>query len=56
MMDINLKGVWLCMKYEIKQMLKQGSGAIVNTASIAGLVAVHGNSAYVALQTRRLSG
>ena len=30
---INLKGVWLCMKYEILQMLHQGSGAIVNTAS-----------------------
>ncbi len=35
---INLKGVWLCMKYEIHQMLTQGSGAIVNTASIMGLV------------------
>jgi NAD(P)-dependent dehydrogenase (short-subunit alcohol dehydrogenase family) len=42
---INLKGVWLCMKYEIAQMLKQG-GAIVNTASAAGLVAVQGLSAY----------
>jgi NAD(P)-dependent dehydrogenase (short-subunit alcohol dehydrogenase family) len=31
---INLKGVWLCMKYEIPQMLKLGSGAIVNIASI----------------------
>jgi NAD(P)-dependent dehydrogenase (short-subunit alcohol dehydrogenase family) len=29
---INLKGVWLCMKYEIPQMLKQGGGTIVNTA------------------------
>jgi len=36
--DINLKGVWLCMKYEITQMLQQGGGAIVNTASIMGLV------------------
>ena len=36
--DINLKGVWLCMKYEIIQMLKQGGGTIVNTASIMGLV------------------
>src|SRR5712671_7222053 len=43
---INLKGVWLCMKYEIPQMLKQGGGAIVNTASAAGLVAVEGLSAY----------
>ena len=37
-MSINLKGVWLCMKYEILQMLRQGHGAIVNTASIMGLV------------------
>jgi NAD(P)-dependent dehydrogenase (short-subunit alcohol dehydrogenase family) len=37
--DINLKGTWLCLKYEIQQMLKQGSGgAIVNMASIAGLI------------------
>ena len=35
---INLKGVWLCMKYEIIQMLEQGGGAIVNTASVYGLV------------------
>ena len=35
--QINLKGVWLCMKYEILQMLKQGRGAIVNASSIAGL-------------------
>ena len=35
---INLKGVWLCMKYEIIQMLTQGGGALVNTASIMGLV------------------
>ena len=34
--DINLKGVWLCMKHEIVQMLKQGGGAIVNTSSILG--------------------
>jgi NAD(P)-dependent dehydrogenase (short-subunit alcohol dehydrogenase family) len=43
---INLKGVWLCMKYEIPQMLKQGGGAIVNTASVAGLVGIEGLSAY----------
>jgi len=33
---INLKGVWLCMKYELQQMLRQGGGAIVNTSSTAG--------------------
>lgn len=43
---VNLKGVWLCMKYEIQQMLKQGKGAIVNTASIAGLVGFQGLPAY----------
>jgi NAD(P)-dependent dehydrogenase (short-subunit alcohol dehydrogenase family) len=44
---INLKGVWLCMKYEILQMLPQGSGTIVNTASIMGLVGSwSGTSAY----------
>ena len=37
--SINLTGVWLCMKYEIPEMLKNGGGAIVNTASIMGLVA-----------------
>jgi NAD(P)-dependent dehydrogenase (short-subunit alcohol dehydrogenase family) len=37
-LNVNLKGVWLCMKYEIIQMLAQGSGTIVNTASIMGLV------------------
>jgi NAD(P)-dependent dehydrogenase (short-subunit alcohol dehydrogenase family) len=45
---INLKGVWLCMKYEIPQMLKQGSGAIVNTASDAGLIGLRRGGAYVA--------
>lgn len=44
----NLKGVWLCMKYEIQQMLKQGKGAIVNNASIAGLVGFQNIPAYVA--------
>jgi NAD(P)-dependent dehydrogenase (short-subunit alcohol dehydrogenase family) len=45
---INLKGVWLCMKYEIPAMLKQGAGAIVNCSSIAGLVGFPGIPAYVA--------
>ena len=45
---VNLTGVWLCMKYEIPQMLKHGGGAIVNTASVAGLVGLAGRSAYVA--------
>jgi NAD(P)-dependent dehydrogenase (short-subunit alcohol dehydrogenase family) len=35
---VNLKGVWLCLKYEIPRMLEQGGGVIVNTASVAGLV------------------
>ena len=46
--NINLKGVWLCMKYEIPQMLKQGGGTIVNTASVAGLVGLQGLPAYCA--------
>jgi NAD(P)-dependent dehydrogenase (short-subunit alcohol dehydrogenase family) len=47
--DINLKGVWLCMKYEIRQMLKQGgAGAIVNMASVAGLIGLAGAAAYCA--------
>ena len=45
---INLKAVWLCMKYEIPQMLKQGGGSIVNTASVAGLVGFEQLPAYVA--------
>ncbi len=45
---INLTGVWLCMKYELQRMLQQGGGAIVNTASIAGLVGLPYASAYVA--------
>jgi len=46
--DINLKGIWLCMKYEIPQMLARGGGAIVNTASIAGVVASRGVVPYTA--------
>jgi len=48
-MNVNLKGVWLCMRAEIKQFLAQGSpGAIVNTASAAGLIASHSMPAYTA--------
>jgi amino acid adenylation domain-containing protein len=46
--DTNLKSVWLSMKYQISQMLKQGGGTIVNNASIAGLVGFAGSSVYVA--------
>lgn len=45
---INLKGVWLCMKFEIQQMVKQGGGAIVNTASVAGHVGFSRYGAYAA--------
>ncbi|CAN5317311.1 SDR family oxidoreductase [soil metagenome] len=44
---VNLKGVWLCMKYQLPEILKQ-KGAIVNCASIAGLVGFQGLPAYVA--------
>lgn len=47
-MNVNVKGVWLCMKYEIPAMLAQGGGAIVNTASIAGLGAAPKMSIYSA--------
>jgi NAD(P)-dependent dehydrogenase (short-subunit alcohol dehydrogenase family) len=47
--SINLKGLWLCMKYEIQQMLRQGGGgAIVNMSSVAGLIGAAGAGVYVA--------
>lgn len=46
--DVNLTGVWLSMKYEIPKMLDQGGGAIVNCSSVLGHVGLQGNSAYVA--------
>jgi NAD(P)-dependent dehydrogenase (short-subunit alcohol dehydrogenase family) len=45
---VNLTGVWYCMKHQIPEMLKSGSGAIVNCASIAGLVGFPNLPAYVA--------
>lgn len=45
---INLKGVFLCMQHEIRHMLAQGGGAIVNIASVCGLVATAGGAAYTA--------
>jgi NAD(P)-dependent dehydrogenase (short-subunit alcohol dehydrogenase family) len=47
-MATNLRGVWLCMKYEIAQMLTQGGGVIVNNASTAALVGTPGFVAYAA--------
>ena len=46
--DINLSGVFYCMKYEIPQMLKSGGGSIVNTSSVAGLAGIANTSAYTA--------
>jgi NAD(P)-dependent dehydrogenase (short-subunit alcohol dehydrogenase family) len=43
---INLRSVWLCMKYELLQMRKQGSGTIVNNSSIGGLIGIPGRSIY----------
>ncbi|KJK03706.1 short-chain dehydrogenase [Pseudomonas sp. 21] len=47
-MGVNVKGVWLCMKHQIPVMLAQGGGAIVNTASVAGLGAAPKMSIYAA--------
>lgn len=47
-MSVNLKGLWLCLRHQVRQMLKQGGGAIVNCASTAGLVGTKGMVAYVA--------
>jgi len=45
-MAVNLRGVWSCMKFELGQMRKQGSGAIVNCSSIGGLVGGAGRATY----------
>ena len=48
LIDVNLKGIFLAMKYEIPAMVSAGGGAIVNTASVAGLVGERGIGAYSA--------
>ncbi|OYD96585.1 short chain dehydrogenase [Nostoc sp. 'Peltigera membranacea cyanobiont' 210A] len=48
LVKVNLKGTWLCLKYEIRAMLKQNSGAIVNVASAAGVVGIAGIANYSA--------
>jgi NAD(P)-dependent dehydrogenase (short-subunit alcohol dehydrogenase family) len=48
LMGINVRGLFLCMKYEIQQMLTQGSGIIINNSSVLGLVGTAGFSPYVA--------
>jgi NAD(P)-dependent dehydrogenase (short-subunit alcohol dehydrogenase family) len=47
-MAVNVKGVWLSMKYEIPRMLEQGGGAIVNTSSVAGVIGFPGIGIYIA--------
>jgi len=46
--DVNVKGLWLCMKHELKHMQGNGSGSIVNNASIAGLIGFPGLGLYAA--------
>jgi NAD(P)-dependent dehydrogenase (short-subunit alcohol dehydrogenase family) len=48
MIEVNVKSVWLCLKHELPLIRAAGGGAIVNTASIAGLVGLRGSTAYVA--------
>jgi NAD(P)-dependent dehydrogenase (short-subunit alcohol dehydrogenase family) len=48
LMAINVRGLFLCMKYEIGQMLSQGVGVIVNNSSMGGLIAFPGVSPYIA--------
>src|SRR5262249_4399224 len=47
-MGVNVKGVWLSMKYEIPQMLKRGGGVIVNCSSVAGLIGFPNMAPYFA--------
>jgi NAD(P)-dependent dehydrogenase (short-subunit alcohol dehydrogenase family) len=48
LVDVNMKGVWLCLKHELKYMEKHGGGSIVNTSSIAGLIGAPGQAIYCA--------
>jgi NAD(P)-dependent dehydrogenase (short-subunit alcohol dehydrogenase family) len=48
LMAINVRGLFLCMKYQIQQMLTQGTGVIINNSSIGGIIAFAGGSLYVA--------
>jgi NAD(P)-dependent dehydrogenase (short-subunit alcohol dehydrogenase family) len=48
LIQVNLKGTWLCMRAEIQQMVRQGGGSIVNTASLAGLTGFRNTAAYAA--------
>jgi NAD(P)-dependent dehydrogenase (short-subunit alcohol dehydrogenase family) len=47
-MDVNVKGVWLSMKYEIPRMLERGGGAIVNCSSVAGVIGFPNVAIYIA--------
>ena len=46
LVEVNVKGVFLCMKYQIEQMVRQGNGCIVNTSSVGGLIASPGQAVY----------
>lgn len=46
--NVNLQGVWLCMKYQLAQMVEQGKGAIINTSSFSAVNAPHGAAFYCA--------
>jgi len=47
-MNVDVKGVWLCMKYEIPQMIRSGGGAIVNMSAAGGVIGLPQNSIYSA--------
>jgi len=47
-MDVNVKGLWLCLQEEVRAMSRRGRGAIVNNASVAGMIGMPGAAIYVA--------